>query len=108
MAPANFGPPLEDIDKQPVSNDVYNNELLFSQVDNLETDCGAHNFRVYRNRLYNGHTGIYVQPFYGGPVYLIRNEICGVTALTFKQHNYCAGILLLHHGLRRLSQERTQ
>lgn len=96
-APANFGPPLEDIDKQPVSNDVYNNEFFFSQDDNLETDYGAHNFRVYRNRLYNGHTGISVQPFYGGPVYLIRNEIHGVTALTFKLHNYCAGILAYHN-----------
>jgi len=96
-APANFGPPLEDIDKQPVSNDVYGNELFFSQDDNLETDYGAHNFRVYRNRFYNGHTGISVQPFYGGPVYLIRNEIYGVTALTFKLHNYCAGILAYHN-----------
>ena len=97
VAPANFGPPLEDIDKQPVSNDVYNNELFSSQDDNLETDYGAHNFRVYRNRLYNGHTGISVQPFYGGPVYLIRNEIFGVTALTFKLHNYCAGIVAYHN-----------
>ena len=96
-APANFGPPLDDVDKQPVSNDVYNNEFFFSQDDNLETDYGAHNFRVYRNRFYNGHTGISVQPFYGGPVYLVRNEIFGVTALTFKLHNYCAGILAYHN-----------
>jgi hypothetical protein len=96
-APANFGPPLADLDKQPVSNDVYGNEFFFSQDDNLETDYGAHNFRVYRNRFYNGHTGISVQPFYGGPVYLIRNEIYGVTALTFKLHNYCAGILAYHN-----------
>jgi hypothetical protein len=96
-APANNGPPLEDLDKQPVSNDVYGNEFFFAQDDNLETDYGAHNFRVYRNRMYNGHTGISVQPFYGGPVYMIRNEIYGVTALTFKLHNYCAGILAYHN-----------
>ena len=96
-APANFGPPVEDIEKHPVAIDIHNNEFSFSQDDNLETDYGAHNFRVYRNRFYNGHTGISVQPFYGGPVYLIRNEIYGVTALTFKLHNYCAGILAYHN-----------
>ena len=96
-APANFGPPLEDVELQPVSNDVYGNEFFCSQDDSLETDFGAHNFRVYRNRFYSGHTGVSVQPFYGGPVYIIRNEIYGVTALTFKLHNYCTGILAYHN-----------
>ncbi|MEK7405342.1 MAG: right-handed parallel beta-helix repeat-containing protein, partial [Acidobacteriota bacterium] len=97
IAPANFGPPLEDVEKHPVAIDICNNDVSFAQDDAIETDYGAHNFRVYRNRCYNAHTGISVQPFYGGPVYLIRNEIYGVTALTFKLHNYCAGIVACHN-----------
>jgi len=97
IAPANFGPPPEDPDQQPVAVDIYHNDVSFAQDDCIETDYGAHNFRVYRNRCYNAHTGLSVQPFYGGPVYLIRNEVYGVTALTFKLHNYCAGILAYHN-----------
>jgi hypothetical protein len=97
IAPANFGPPEEDRRKHPVNLDIYGNDVSWAQDDCIETDYGAHNFRVYRNRCYNAHTGISVQPFYGGPVYLVRNEIYGVTALTFKLHNYCAGIEAYHN-----------
>src|SRR5574340_32818 len=99
IAPANFGPPVDDPEMQPSSNDVYGNEISFAQDDCIETDYGAHNFRVYGNRCFNAHTGISVQPFYGGPVYLIRNEVYGVTALNFKLHNYCAGIIAYHNTL---------
>mgnify|MGYP005849961815 CR=1 FL=1 len=97
VAIANFGVPLEDVEKHPVAIDFYHNDLSFAQDDTLETDYGAHNVRVYRNRCYNAHTGLSVQPLYGGPVYLIRNELYGITALAFKLHNYCAGILAYHN-----------
>jgi hypothetical protein len=97
IAPANFGPPPDDIRKHPVNVDIYNNEVSWAQDDCIETDYGAHNFRVYRNRCFNAHTGISSQPFYGGPVYIMRNEIYGVTALTFKLHNYCAGLEVYHN-----------
>ena len=97
IAPANFGPPVEDVEKHPAAIDIYENDVSWAQDDCIETDYGAHNFRVYRNRCYNAHTGISAQPFYGGPVYLVRNEIYGVTALTFKLHNYCSGILAYHN-----------
>ena len=74
-------PPPGDLEKQPVALDIYDNDVSWAQDDCIETDYGAHNFRVYRNRCYNAHTGISAQPFYGGPVYLVRNEIYGVTAL---------------------------
>jgi hypothetical protein len=96
IAPANFGPPVDDRRRHPVNLDIYGNDVSWAQDDCIETDYGAHNFRVYGNRCYNAHTGISVQPFYGGPVYLVRNEIYGVTALTFKLHNYCAGIEAYH------------
>jgi hypothetical protein len=97
IAPANVGPPLDDVRKHPVNVDIYNNDVSWAQDDCIETDYGAHNFRVYRNRCFNAHTAISSQPFYGGPVYIIRNEIYGVTALTFKLHNYCAGLEVYHN-----------
>jgi hypothetical protein len=39
------------------------------------------------------------QPFYGGPVYVVRNEIYGLTALPLKLHNYCAGLEVYHNTL---------
>ena len=89
----NFGPPVDDVLKHCVSIDFYNNDLSWAQDDTFEADYGCHNVRFYRNRCYNAHTGMSTQPFYGGPVYLIRNEIYGVTSLSYKLNNYPAGIL---------------
>jgi hypothetical protein len=76
-----------------VAIDFYSNDLSWAQDDTIEADYGCHNVRVYRNRCYNTHTALSTQPFYGGPVYLIRNEAYGITSLTFKLNNYPAGIL---------------
>ncbi len=97
LAIANFGVPVEDLRRHCVAIDFYNNDLSFAQDDCLETDYGCHNVRVYRNRCYNAHTGLSVQPSYGGPIYLIRNEVYGVTALSFKLHNYCCGLEVYHN-----------
>jgi hypothetical protein len=75
-----------------VAIDFYGNDLSWAQDDTIETDYGCHNVRVYHNRCYNTHTALSTQPFYGGPVYLIRNEAYSITALTFKLNNYPAGI----------------
>ena len=72
---------------------VENNDLSWDQDDTFEADYGCHNVRFYRNRCYNTHTGMSTQPFYGGPVYLIRNELYGITSLSYKLNNYPAGIL---------------
>ena len=93
LAIANFGPPVDDVEKHCVAIDFYGNDLSRAQDDTLETDYGCHNVRVYRNRCYNTHTALSTQPFYGGPVYLIRNEAYSITALNFKLNNYPAGIL---------------
>ena len=88
----NFGPPVDDVTKHCVNIDFYNNELSWAQDDTFEADYGCHNVRFYRNRCYNAHTGMSTQPFYGGPVYLIRNELYGITSLSYKLNNYPAGI----------------
>jgi hypothetical protein len=88
----NFGPPVDDVAKHCVNIDFYNNDLSWAQDDTFEADYGCHNVRFYRNRCYNTHTGMSTQPFYGGPVYLIRNEVYGITSLSYKLNNYPAGI----------------
>ena len=92
LAIYNFGPPVEDIEKHCAAIDFYHNDLSDAWDDHIETDYGVHNVRVWRNRCRNAHTGLSVQPFYGGPVYLIRNEVYGVTNLTFKLNVFPAGI----------------
>jgi hypothetical protein len=88
----NFGPPVDDVTKHCVNIDFYNNDLSWAQDDTFEADYGCHNVRFYRNRCYNTHTGMSTQPFYGGPVYLIHNELYGITSLSYKLNNYPAGI----------------
>jgi len=97
LALANFGIPVKNLRRHCVAIDFYGNDLSFAQDDCLETDYGCHNVRVYRNRCYNAHTGLSVQPSYGGPIYLIRNEVYGITALSFKLHNYCTGLEVYHN-----------
>jgi hypothetical protein len=97
LAIANFGIPVDNLQRHCVAVDFYGNDLSFAQDDCLETDYGCHNIRVYRNRCYNAHTALSVQPSYGGPIYLIRNEVYGITALSFKLHNYCTGLVIYHN-----------
>jgi len=92
LAIYNFGPPLEDVDKHCVAIDFYNNDLSTAWDDHVEADYGCHNVRVYRNRCANAHTGLSTQPFYGGPVYLIRNEMYAVHRVPFKLNCFPAGI----------------
>jgi len=84
--------PAEDLERHCVAIDMYNNDLTHAWDDNIETDSGVHNVRVYRNRCRNAHTGLSAQPFYAGPVYFIRNEVYGVTNLTFKLNCMPTGI----------------
>ncbi len=88
----NFGPPVDDVARHCVNIDFYNNDLSWAQDDTFEADYGCHNVRFYRNRCRNAHTGMSTQPFYGGPVYLIRNELYGITSHSYKLNNYPAGI----------------
>jgi hypothetical protein len=97
LAIANFGPPVDDLEKHCVNIDFHNNDLSWAQDDTIETDYGCHNIRVYRNRCYNTHTALSVQPSYGGPIYLIRNECYGITSIAFKLHNYCTGTVAYHN-----------
>ena len=71
---ATYGNP--DPKQLPVSIDFYNNDISNVEDNCIESDGGAHNIRIFRNRCFNhGHRAISVQPMFGGPVYFFRNII---------------------------------
>ena len=88
-------------DRKNVSIDFYNNEIMECGDDFIETDGGANNIRVYRNRCTNSATcGLSAQPVYGGPVYLIRNTIYNVGRhAPLKLNCEPAGVLLYHNTI---------
>jgi hypothetical protein len=60
----------------PASIDFYGNDITHVEDNCIESDGGAHNIRVFRNRCFNhGHRALSVQPMFGGPVYFIRNLV---------------------------------
>jgi hypothetical protein len=77
---ATYGPPDGSPnpirDRMPVSIDFYGNDISHVEDNCIETDGGAHNIRVFRNRCFNhGHRALSVQPLFGGPAYFIRNVV---------------------------------
>ncbi|MFC1713399.1 chondroitinase-B domain-containing protein [Candidatus Poribacteria bacterium] len=99
LAIANYGIPKESRDLQCVAIDMYNNDLFEAVDDGVESDYGCHNVRIFDNRIFDCHTGLSAQPFYGGPVYFIRNQLYGITSLSLKLHNYCSGLEIYHNTL---------
>lgn len=70
------GSPNPIRDRMPVSIDFYNNDITNVEDNCIESDGGAHNIRVFRNRCFNhGHRALSVQPMFGGPVYFMRNIV---------------------------------
>jgi len=70
------GSPNPIQDRLPVSIDFYNNDM-YNMGDNcIESDGGAHNIRVFRNRCVNSAQGaLSAQPMLGGPVYFYQNLV---------------------------------
>ncbi len=63
-------------DRMPVSIDFYGNDITLVEDNCIESDGGAHNIRIFRNRCFNhGHRALSVQPMFGGPVYFMRNVV---------------------------------
>jgi hypothetical protein len=96
-----YGPPSSDPELRASSIDIYNNDIHLSNDDFIETDGGAHNIRVFRNRGVNAsHNGYSAQPMFGGPVYFFRNVLYHVPlGGAFKLSAKPAGILIYHNTL---------
>jgi len=97
LAMANHG--LPEAGNEGAAVDFHNNDFEKAVDDLVETDYGSHNIRVYANRGRNAHCGISAQPMYGGPVYIFRNELFGLTFKPLKLQNDPAGILVFNNTL---------
>jgi len=95
------GSPNPIHDRMPVSIDFYNNDISNVEDNCIESDGGAHNIRIFRNRCFNhGHRALSVQPMFGGPVYFIRNIVYHAPeggAVKFTASS--AGIVVYHNTL---------
>ncbi|PWU05453.1 MAG: hypothetical protein C5B51_14415 [Terriglobia bacterium] len=95
------GTPNPIRERMPVSIDFYNNDITNVEDNCIESDGGAHNIRVFRNRCFNhGHRALSVQPMFGGPVYFIRNIVYHAPeggAVKFTASS--AGIVVYHNTL---------
>jgi hypothetical protein len=95
------GSPNPIRDRMPVSIDFYNNDIFNMEDNCIESDGGAHNIRIFRNRCFNhGHRALSVQPMFGGPVYFIRNIVYHAPeggAVKFTASS--AGIVVYHNTL---------
>jgi hypothetical protein len=87
------GTPNDIPDRVPLAIDFYNNDI-FNMGDNcFETDGGARNIRVFRNRCFNSASGaLSVQPVFGGPVYFYQNLIYNSPAGSLKYIEGSSGI----------------
>ena len=78
-------------------NDVFGNDAAYCVDDGIEIDYNQANARVWRNRVYNARMGVSVQPIYGGPAYIIRNEFFNLESVPIKMHNQTTGFLVAHN-----------
>ena len=68
------GSPDPIVDRLPVAIDFYGNDMSNMGDNCIESDGGARNIRVFRNRCFNtAQQAFSAQPMYGGPVYFYQN-----------------------------------
>ena len=84
--------------------DFYNNDILYTYDNGVELDGAEGNVRCFRNRFTNGQDMLSVQPVFGGPAYLVRNQVVNAAGEQVKFHNVGAptyaepnGVLVYHN-----------
>ena len=87
------GPPYQLI----YSIDIHNNDVKNVVDDLVEIDWLASNGRVYANRLYNGRAGVSVAPVFGGPAYVVRNEIFNLEYSGIKMNRGSSGLVIVNN-----------
>ena len=88
------GTPNEIRDRVPVSIDFYNNDFINMGDNCIETDGGAHNIRVFRNRCFDSTGGaLSATPLSGGPAYFFQNIVYNTTTAGVTKYGSAAGIL---------------
>ena len=79
------------------SVDICHNDLRQATDDGVEADQVRHNIRIYRNRLVNTFSSLSFQPIFGGPGYLLCNEMINTTNKPFKMHVHPTGMIVAHN-----------
>jgi hypothetical protein len=99
-----FGDALNSDEDGARSVDYYGNDVLFTYDDGMELDGVEGNGRCFRNRFTNTWDTFSFQPIFGGPVYVLRNEVFNVRGEGFKLHALGTappqepnGVLLIHN-----------
>jgi hypothetical protein len=94
------GAPNDIPDRVPLAIDFYGNDI-FNMGDNcIETDGGARNIRVFRNRCFNSASGaLSVQPVFGGPVYFYQNIVYNTPTGSLKYIEGSSGIYTLNNTI---------
>ncbi len=85
--------------KTSYSLDIHNNDIRNAIDDMVEVDGMISNSRVYSNRLYNGRAGVSVAPVYGGPAYIVRNEIFNLENSAFKMNRGSSGMVIVNNTI---------
>ena len=75
---AGFGDPMINFTEGGRAYDFYGNDIHEIYADGTELDRAEGNVRLFGNRWTNVFTSISIQPAYGGPVYVVRNQILNV------------------------------
>ena len=80
------------------NSDVFGNDSFNTSDDAFETDDGGPNLRLFDNRFYSCmHNGMSFQPYLGGPVYFIRNQVAGFRENYFKDRYLSNGAVFINN-----------
>jgi hypothetical protein len=106
---AGFGDPLINFAEGGRAYDFYGNDIHEIYGDGTELDRAEGNVRLWGNRFTNLYTAISIQPAYGGPVYVLRNQIVNTKDEQIKLKSVGgsiepSGVLIYHNTF--LSPER--
>jgi hypothetical protein len=66
--------------------DIYENFVDRASDDGVQADAIQHNVRIFRNRLLNTGSAVSFQPAFGGPGYVLFNEIYNTRIEPYKFH----------------------
>lgn len=77
--------------------DLHGNDISRCTDDGIECDYVRHNIRIRDNRISNTLKGVSCQPAFGGPVYILRNEIVNARSSPYKFHVSPSGLVVMHN-----------
>jgi len=84
-----------------VAIDFFGNDVLWTGDDGLELDFAHRNVRAFDNRITNAGMGVSLQPAWGGPVYIFRNQFLNLAHSPYKLNNDPSGFFILHNTSAR-------